>query len=247
MPIGAPTRERFNPAAPGPIGTQTPGAITGTTITATEQFLAPDGSVGAPAYSFSGNPTMGMRRSNNNNIEIYPSGGGGRLVVSPGGRIQAQAGVFFGSSSSAGLLTTPSLEVVDTFALQWSATSAASLAKDTELYRDDAGILAQRSGTTAQSNRIYGTFTDASNYERLALKTTAGSKVTVAAETAGTGADNLDLELVPAGTGVVQFSNPQDGAGAASGTLTNAPSAGNPSDWIKVKIGANVRYIPAWT
>ncbi len=37
------------------------------------------------------------------------------------------------------------------------------------------------------------------------------------------------------------------GAGAAAGTLLNAPTAGNPTDWIPVLFNGNVRYLPAWT
>lgn len=215
----------FNPAAPGPIGSGTPGAITGTTITATEQFLAPDGTVSAPGYAFAGDPGMGFINISNFQIGFVES----NTVFEAHNR--------FGGTRA------------NSVALAWmSGASATSGQQDVRLERFGAGILGQYdlSNGSASQYQIYATRTDASNYERLALKTTAGSKVTLAAETAGTGADNLDLELVPAGTGVVQFSNPQDGAGAASGTLTNAPSAGNPSDWIKVKIGANVRYIPAW-
>ena len=37
-----------------------------------------------------------------------------------------------------------------------------------------------------------------------------------------------------------------DGAAAASATLTNAPSAGNPSKWVPVDDNGTTRYIPAW-
>lgn len=37
-----------------------------------------------------------------------------------------------------------------------------------------------------------------------------------------------------------------NGAGAASGTLTNAPSAGNPTKWIPVNDNGTTRYLPAW-
>lgn len=37
-----------------------------------------------------------------------------------------------------------------------------------------------------------------------------------------------------------------DGAGVAAGTLTNAPSAGNPTKWIPVSDNGTTRYIPAW-
>lgn len=45
----------------------------------------------------------------------------------------------------------------------------------------------------------------------------------------------------------VDFVNPADGAAAATGTLTNAPSAGNPAYWLKIKIAGSVRYIPCWS
>jgi hypothetical protein len=37
-----------------------------------------------------------------------------------------------------------------------------------------------------------------------------------------------------------------DGAGVAAGTLTNAPSAGDPTKWIPVDDNGVTRYIPAW-
>lgn len=46
----------------------------------------------------------------------------------------------------------------------------------------------------------------------------------------------------------VQFDNVTDGAGAGAGTLTNAPSAGDPSFWLPIVIqGVGVRYVPCWT
>jgi hypothetical protein len=37
-----------------------------------------------------------------------------------------------------------------------------------------------------------------------------------------------------------------NGAGAQTGTLTNAPAAGNPTKWIPVNDNGTTRYIPAW-
>lgn len=42
---------------------------------------------------------------------------------------------------------------------------------------------------------------------------------------------------------LVSFNN---GAGAATGTLTNAPAAGNPTKWIGINDNGTLRYIPAW-
>ena len=37
-----------------------------------------------------------------------------------------------------------------------------------------------------------------------------------------------------------------NGAGAATGTLTNAPAVGNPTKWIPINDNGTTRYIPAW-
>lgn len=64
--------------------------------------------------------------------------------------------------------------------LSWGTTSSG--AQDLFLLRDAANVLAQQNSTTAQTSRIYGTFTDASNYVRLAL---TGNQIS--SEAAGTG------------------------------------------------------------
>jgi hypothetical protein len=58
--------------------------------------------------------------------------------------------------------------------------------QDIFLARDAANTLARRNGTTAQEDRLYGTWTSASSYERLAFRTSAGD-YTIAAEAAGGG------------------------------------------------------------
>lgn len=49
-----------------------------------------------------------------------------------------------------------------------------------------------------------------------------------------------------AGNASLRLNGLTSGAGVATGTLTNAPSAGNPNFWIPVSIAGTVRYIPAW-
>lgn len=73
------------------------------------------------------------------------------------------------------------------------------------LQRDDSsGILAQRSGTTAQIYRIYETYTDASNYKRLVVY---GSG-TIFIEGAGTGSGGNTLSLGTAtNTGIDFYTN----------------------------------------
>lgn len=72
-------------------------------------------------------------------------------------------------------------------------------ASDAILVRDTADTLAMRRGTNGQTLRIYGTYTDASNYERLFISSTAGGNSNVLTEGAGTGFPrNLNIG---AGTG----------------------------------------------
>jgi len=78
---------------------------------------------------------------------------------------------------------------------------------DVLLERDAANTLALRNSTNAQTFRFYGTYADASNYVRGSLSATS-SLVTLASETAGTGADNIPLALLPAGTSPIQFLAP---------------------------------------
>lgn len=57
---------------------------------------------------------------------------------------------------------------------------------DVRLYRDAANILAQRNGTTAQEFRLYNTYTDASNYERLRIQW-GSNQASIYTESAGSG------------------------------------------------------------
>ena len=89
------------------------------------------------------------------------------------------------------------------------------------------GELHQFSTTTAQKYKVYATRTDGSNFERAAINTTAGSLVEFAAETAGTGGDNLDVQLTPAGTGLVRYgTHAAIGAETVTGFITIKDSGG---------------------
>ena len=90
-------------------------------------------------------------------------------------------------------------------ALGWSATSNAQN-EDLLLYRDAAATLALRNSTNAQTFRVYGTYTDSSNYVRASLSSSS-TAITLAAETAGTGADNVPVNITPSGTEGTQFTN----------------------------------------
>jgi hypothetical protein len=72
--------------------------------------------------------------------------------------------------------------------LSWNSIgdSGNPAGRDLTILRDAANTLAQRNGTNAQTTRIYNTFTDVNNYERLALKWTSNT-FQIQPEAAGTG------------------------------------------------------------
>jgi len=64
----------------------------------------------------------------------------------------------------------------------WSSTGGTENSKDLTIYRDAADTLAQRRTTNAQTFRVYKSYTDASNYSRLAINNNQ-----IASEVLGTG------------------------------------------------------------
>lgn len=102
-----------------------------------------------------------------------------------------------------------------------NATNNPSTTIDLYLERDASGVLCQRNGTNAQAARIYGTYTDASNYVRASLSATS-TAVTLAAETAGTGADDVPVIITPAGAAQVEVGN---GVQFTEMTAPSAPAA----------------------
>ena len=73
--------------------------------------------------------------------------------------------------------------------------------QDLVLVRDAANTLAQRNGTNPQEFRLYGTYTIASNYERLSLKANTGSAYTITSQAAGTGSVR-DIALMGGNVGI---------------------------------------------
>ena len=118
---------------------------------------------------------------------------------------------------------TPGFNISSEHSVNWNAGTDLSTANaDLRLFRDAANTLAQRNGTNAQTSRCYGTYTDASNYVRAALSSTS-TAVTLAAETAGTGADNIPLNLTAAGTGTIKVNSVAEVV--VSSTVAGLPAA----------------------
>ena len=74
-----------------------------------------------------------------------------------------------------------------TSSFSWSSDARLSVG-DLVLWRDAAGILAQRNGTSAQTNRVYNTYTNSSNYEVGVFDwQTTANVLTIGTQNLGTG------------------------------------------------------------
>jgi hypothetical protein len=58
--------------------------------------------------------------------------------------------------------------------------------------------------------------------------------------------DNAGLITTNSTTMIASNQAFTNGAGASAGTLTNAPSVGNPTKWIPINDNGTTRYIPCW-
>lgn len=138
-------------------------------------------------------------------------GGVSRINVSKNGDVRLPGGslivggvgsaISYASSALTILPSGQSKVSVDTVAfnvsnlnISWTSNTTAQ-AIDLTLARDAANTLAQRNGVNAQTKRLYGTFTDASNYRRLAMAMTTGGVASIAPEGAGTGASGNVLHI----------------------------------------------------
>ena len=194
----------------------------------------------------------------------------GRFIIAKVGvpdyfSILSNGNVGIGTTAPSQLLTLGS-----TGALGWDNGSGTA---DVILNRDAANTLALRNGVNAQTLNVYNTFTDASNYERGVFDWAGTANVlTIGTKAAGTGVarnlqflvggvNKLDYGVTTSSTwtfankvAVPGAANPAltstatwtSGAGSSAGTLTNAPSVGNPTSWIPINDNGTTRYIPAW-
>jgi hypothetical protein len=110
------------------------------------------------------------------------------------------------------------LTLPSTTTLNWSSTTNPGDTASSTIARDVAGILAQKLTTNAQEFRDYETTTGP------IYKAILGNRQLI--KISGAAFDN--------------------GAGASAGTMTNAPTAGNPTKWIPIDDNGTTRYIPAW-
>lgn len=90
---------------------------------------------------------------------------------------------------------TSALLISASTSLSWSGGFPDITGGDLAIHRDAANTLAQRNGVNAQTHRIYGTYTDGSNYRRLTKTMSTGGVAEIKPEGAGTGASGNVLHI----------------------------------------------------
>ena len=179
-------------------------ATGGTAVTTTNNINVPSGQVitqtgttSLPAIAI-GQTNKGFISNGANGYVSYIDAQASNAVTFGSGISVRQSGFFAFSNSS------------DSYSGTW----------DTFLYRDSANTLAQRNSTNAQTFRLYNTYTDASNYERLSIDwSTTANTATIGTQAAGTGTNRTFV--LSSASAYLQFS----AAGAVRVVIDNAATA----------------------
>jgi len=156
------------------------------------------------ASGFAGN-LLDLQVNGSTQLSVSSSSGYSILNIGGGnGSVLARNGVNF-----FGMISIPTF--VNNIALGTTVTAAG----DVILSRDIANVLAQRNGANAQTFRLYNTYTDASNYERLSTTWTSNVCYTKP-ENAGTGSARLYVPVTGSTTVASLPSAATAGVGARS-------------------------------
>lgn len=122
-------------------------------VTKAGAVKATSGSASAPGFAFLDSASTGIF----NTISILEFVSAGTLTA------RFSGGNWFNPVSTGAVIISAA------GSYNWSSSVAGTDGSDLRLFRDAANTLAQRNSTNAQSFRIYNTYTDASNHERLSI------------------------------------------------------------------------------
>ena len=167
----------------------TPETLTGSSATSSLSIVQTWNTTGTPtAFDLNVTDTASNPNSLLMNLRV---GGSTRFAVNKFAGLLITRGGLNGTSTI--LLSTANTSISfgqASGAISWGGFTSAGLfigtANDAILARDAANTLAQRNGVNAQTFNIYNTYTDASNYERLALRW-SGNDAIIGVQVAGTG------------------------------------------------------------
>lgn len=142
--------------------TNTSNIVTATGGPIANPLLLPNGAITAPALAFASETNTGLWKA-----------GAGDLRFNVAGTDRLR-------------LSGTTVTIPDVGSLAWGSSGIST--PDTVLARDTANTIGQRNATNGQTFRIYNTYTDGSNNERLTLNAPTGNTAQILTEAAGTGA-----------------------------------------------------------
>lgn len=169
----------FQVAPAGSSGTAQNALATALTINSSSQVVFADGSNTAPSI-----------RGSDADSGIYFSGNNIRFAT------DSTFTYLFDGGGNTNLRSTA--------VVRWTDGGNLLAAYDLILLRDAANTLALRNGTNAQTFNVYKSFTDASNYSRIALWATGGGNFQLATQVAGTGVGGI-LYITNASASSINF------------------------------------------
>lgn len=161
----------------------------GSGVQAAGPMLLADGAAATPSLAFQNAPTTGLFQS------------GGALHITSGGTDRWQV-------NASGHLLAATDNALDIGASGTSRPRNVYLAGllDAPVLTPTGNVLEQRNSTNAQTLRLYNTYTDAANYERLTLWWTT-NVADLRLEVAGSGVASRNLQIGTMGAGTLSFYN----------------------------------------
>ena len=177
---------------------------------------------------------------------------------------------IYSPSANAVTITTNSLARMSidsngktTFNLTSNSTPAVNAACASAIYAFNAISTTTAANVLSWNDTVYsggiytaagaGTFFTVANGSGITFATSGGTNRLAIGALGGvniyagpTGVDTLTLALSNTNALIATSTTIVSNAGASVGTLTNAPSAGNPTKWIRINDNGTIRSFPAW-
>ena len=154
------------------------------------------------------NVTDTASNSNSRLLDLQ-TGGTTRARITKAGRLELASecvSTYFQADNSTALVgfSSSAFRAGSARQIGWSNNTNAAFALDVELWRDAASVLALRTGTTAQTFRLYNTFTSATNFERVNFRW-ASNEFILDAEKGSVGGTLRGVKIGSATTSLLGF------------------------------------------
>ena len=140
---------------------------------------------GVSNVSYSSSGGLSVARSTNGSIATLAANGTTRYNFGYPSFILSGVGINLVNSFTAGY-DNAGTRIASSGSYEWSNSAANTSTLGVGLFSDGSGIIAQRNATNGQASRVYRTYTDSSNYERVAVDLSSNT-FTFGPQAAGTG------------------------------------------------------------